>query len=150
MANGQMSINHYRFKNQTYATYTVINKKNNNNCTPWFTQIFYDVKRFVSCTTSSCCEITVNRDLKWHIADVISIIRMFHFGHNHLEPHSAHFSSRSFLPVSTNPCLRTAFPPASCDLHLLRGQTESSEDFFSFSFMTKPAPSLQAFTHRIL
>lgn len=68
-------------------------------CTQWFTQIWLCKMIFCCVTASSRCDITVNRVLKWLIADVISIIWMFHFGQNHLESHSAHFSSRpSFLP----------------------------------------------------
>lgn len=101
----------------------------------------HDVKGFISCTASSCCQITENRDLKWHIADVISIIWMFHFGHNLLEPHSAHFSSRSFLSVSPNPF---SILPSRCKLRSPSTSWPNRELKGLFAFFCDKT------THRIL
>lgn len=71
--------------------------------------------------------------------DAISIIWMFHFGQNHLESHSAHFPSRSFLSVSTRPLSLLRFlPQACCDLPPLRTQTESLKDFFFIFYFFSP------------
>jgi len=148
-ASGQISFNHCRFKNQTNIHH-IQYKKINKNIVRRVSHLFYDVKRLISCTASRCCDTALIRDLKWHIADVISIIWMFHFGQNHLESHSAH-SYRSFLSVSTHlfSILRSLLQ-ACCDLPLLRVQNRELNGLFPPPFTTNPPSSIQALTHRIL
>lgn len=149
MASGQISLNHYRPKNHTNIHH-IQWMKSIKNAVSCVSRWFYGVKRFIFLYSTKPLWYNCKPRPQVAYCDVISIIWMFHFAQNHLESHSAHFPSRSFLSVSTNPLSILRFlPQACCDLPPLRAQTESLKDFF-FSFTTDPPSSIQAFTHRIL